>query len=445
MRCLYRATLLLLFAAGVGASPKALHEWRESEDIMAKTTGWMGGASGATGDWEHPSNWTNGQPDAADSVFVRETSVYAIDTNLDRTTDNGTAATETLTITDTFNANNIETVSIDGKTYTFQTTLTNVDGHVKIGADDEASIANLVAAISLGAGAGTAYAAATTLHTQVTAVVGAPANTMDLTARQKDASGNSLTTVETMTSGAFGGATMSGGSDGTGLDLAVFDVHEDYTKDIGASGTALKLNADKFVHRGTGTLYLHADGPTSIDRFILDSINAVDAAVLTNASTSNYNSVEVLRGALTLTPTQDGSTGYAVNRFNVAFFSNVFSDARVTISQGAGVITFLNVGGGIVTSSAVHKNINVSAGEITLNSAADFAGSAGVIVLAGGTVIFDVPDTQTAVNYLLLMSGLFDATQTTGAKQAALTELHPGAVFLRNEDFQTFVLTTIGE
>ncbi len=55
------------------------------------------------------------------------------------------------------------------KTYTFQTTLTNTDGHVKIGASGTASLANLVAAITLGAGSGSTYAAATTLHASVTA------------------------------------------------------------------------------------------------------------------------------------------------------------------------------------------------------------------------------------------------------------------------------------
>src|SRR5688572_6823509 len=76
-------------------------------------------------------------------------------------------ATQTLTLTG--NALDTETVVINGKTYTFQDTLTNVDGNVKTGASAAASITNLIAAITLGAGSGTAYAAATTLHSTFTA------------------------------------------------------------------------------------------------------------------------------------------------------------------------------------------------------------------------------------------------------------------------------------
>jgi hypothetical protein len=74
------------------------------------------------------------------------------------------------------NAADTETVTINGKVYTFQTVLTNVDGHVLVGANQIASLSNLAAAINLGAGAGTLYAAATVLNPDVTAVVHSPNN-----------------------------------------------------------------------------------------------------------------------------------------------------------------------------------------------------------------------------------------------------------------------------
>jgi hypothetical protein len=55
-----------------------------------------------------------------------------------------------------------QTVTIGSKVYTFQTVLTSVDGNVFIGASLTATLANLLNAINLGAGSGTAYAAATT-------------------------------------------------------------------------------------------------------------------------------------------------------------------------------------------------------------------------------------------------------------------------------------------
>lgn len=62
-----------------------------------------------------------------------------------------------------------DTVTIDGKTYTFQTTLTDADGNVLIGTDVDGSIANLIAAINLASGSGTTYAASTTVHPTVSA------------------------------------------------------------------------------------------------------------------------------------------------------------------------------------------------------------------------------------------------------------------------------------
>lgn len=121
------------------------------------------------------------------------------------------AATGTLTFTGQPADN--DTVTIGTKTYTFQTVLTNVDGNIFIGATLAATIANFEAAIELGAGSGTAYAAATTLNTQVTATAGA--TTLVITAKESGTGGNSIGTTETSANASWGGATMSGGSSGT--------------------------------------------------------------------------------------------------------------------------------------------------------------------------------------------------------------------------------------
>jgi hypothetical protein len=62
---------------------------------------------------------------------------------------------------------NGETVTIDGKVYTWQTVLTNVDGNLQIDADVQICANSLFGAITLGPGSGTLYAAATTLHPTV--------------------------------------------------------------------------------------------------------------------------------------------------------------------------------------------------------------------------------------------------------------------------------------
>ena len=83
------------------------------------------------------------------------------------------------TLTFGANAGNGTVVVVGTKTYTFQTTLTNVDGNVKIGASASASLDNLIAAINLDpAGAGTKYAAAMTAQPEGIRAQAGPGDTM---------------------------------------------------------------------------------------------------------------------------------------------------------------------------------------------------------------------------------------------------------------------------
>lgn len=119
------------------------------------------------------------------------------------------------------NPSDTETVTIDAKVYTFQTTLTNVDGNVLIGATPADSVKNLVKAITLGTGEGTNYAKSMTEHPTVTAVVGSPTTDMDVTAKVPGTGANTLATTETLAGGGnqWGGATLAGGT-GTDAFLA---------------------------------------------------------------------------------------------------------------------------------------------------------------------------------------------------------------------------------
>lgn len=114
-------------------------------------------------------------------------------------------------LTLTGNALNAETVTLDTKTYTFQTVLTNVDGNVLIGATATDSLSNLFAAITLGAGAGSVYAAATVAHPTVFAQI-MTALTMRVFALVGGPGGNTIPTTETLTSGSFAAVTLGGGS-----------------------------------------------------------------------------------------------------------------------------------------------------------------------------------------------------------------------------------------
>lgn len=142
-------------------------------------------------------------------------------------------ATGTLTATGNFS--NGDTVTTGTKTYTFQTVLTNVDGNVLIGATASDSLDNLIAAINLGAGAGTVYAAATTANGFVSAAAGA-GDTMDVTALLGGTQGNLIATTETSGTASWGGATLSGGAGDVAI-LTLGQLPSNTTAAVGAVTT----------------------------------------------------------------------------------------------------------------------------------------------------------------------------------------------------------------
>lgn len=211
------------------------------------------------GDGGKPSAWSTGIPPAV-------------------------GATGTLTLG--ANAVNNETVTIDGsidnRTYTFKTTLSEgpqIADEVLIGIDEDDSLANLIAAIMLGAGSGTKYGSPTTVNAEVAAVAGG-AGEMDVTDKTRGTYGNSVDTTETMGSGAWGAATLENGTQWGVDDVGYLDadnggvawtidldwnlettspelrVAENWRFDVGVNGTPLQLGWGKVTWKGTGTGYL---------------------------------------------------------------------------------------------------------------------------------------------------------------------------------------------
>lgn len=152
-------------------------------------------------------NWVyNDMPDSAGGLNIADGTVPANGTNPAAGTFQPAkegffpyAAATAATVTGTFTGNPTdgETVTLAGKTYTFQSSLTNVDGNVQIGFTATASINNLRAAIDLLAGAGTAYAAATTANPGASASNSLHSAVLVCTALTAGTSGNSLTASAT--------------------------------------------------------------------------------------------------------------------------------------------------------------------------------------------------------------------------------------------------------
>jgi len=129
------------------------------------------------------------------------------------------AASSVFTTTGTFS--NGETVTIDGKVYTLQTTLTDVDGNVKIGASTELTLVNLRNAINRnGLGVpGVDYATSTTANPDVTAVN--DATTLTATAIIAGVTGNAITTAEVCANASWTGATLASGAGHSFLEFGL--------------------------------------------------------------------------------------------------------------------------------------------------------------------------------------------------------------------------------
>lgn len=131
---------------------------------------------------------------------------------------NAYGATATGTLTASTRPSDGDTVTINGRVYTFRTTLSTgptVADEVLIGADVAATHTNLTAAINGTAGEGTTYSADTLINDDVTAVAGATTTVLTSKLLLLEA-GNAVTTTENGTNTSFGAATLTGGADPTG-------------------------------------------------------------------------------------------------------------------------------------------------------------------------------------------------------------------------------------
>lgn len=142
-------------------------------------------------------------------------------------------ATGTLTLTSV--PGDAETVTLGSTVYTFNTVLGGANS-VLIGGSASAAIDNLVAAITGGAGEGTVYGTGTVANADATAVAGA-GDTMDATGLILS---NNITSTETLSLGSWTGVTLTGAA-GAGFNYGVgTSEHPDV---VGADGVGDTMDA----------------------------------------------------------------------------------------------------------------------------------------------------------------------------------------------------------
>lgn len=271
---------------------------------------------------------------------------------------------------------NTETVTIDVKVYTFQTTLTDVDGNVLIGATFAESLANLIAAVNLDVGAGTTYAASMTLHPTVEAL---PSGA-DMIARAKvpGVAGDSIAVAETLTgvlnlwtgaavflAGGFDGQTWSdltadavalGANDGLELktESIVFDVQ--LIDSDGATGVRSRVSGDRGnqFHNGDATFDLKYRGLDVL--FGLAFGNVADPVETPGASDAYLH---VFKPAVSLTGLM-GSLAFD-KQISVWEYPSV-KVGSISISGSAGAITEMTV---TLVASGLNRNKNIGSNTFT--------------------------------------------------------------------------------
>lgn len=139
---------------------------------------------------------------------------------------------------DTTDVSDGETVTIGSKVYRFKNTMAAIND-VKIGADADTTLGNLVAAINGAAGAGTKYYTGTVAHTQVDAAAVTSHATV-ISAKTAGTAGDAIVTTETTSHLSFTGATLAGGQDDDGHTIV-----------IGGNAAATQARVQKAVN-GTG-------------------------------------------------------------------------------------------------------------------------------------------------------------------------------------------------
>jgi hypothetical protein len=177
----------------------------------------------------------------------------------------GAKATGVLTLAG--QPNDGDQVDINGQTYTFKDPWVDAADNVDIGASASVTIDNLIAAITGGAGEGTAYGTGTVTNTDVTASAGA-GDTMDATAINYGSAGNSITTTDpTDTSGNldWANATLTGGT-GSGA-TAYLTILED----AGSTGVLV-------LHNWNGTAFVNNEEITGASSGATADVDAPDTS-----------------------------------------------------------------------------------------------------------------------------------------------------------------------
>lgn len=143
-----------------------------------------------------------------------------------------------------------ETITIDGRTYTFVQELSETSGAAAVadqvlrGASTAAALDNLKSALNASAGVGTTFSTGTVAHASVNATTNTD-TTQVIAADAAGAAGNAIAVSETLANGSWGAATLAGGQTALTINFngTALVAGSDFTAETDNDTTATNLAA----------------------------------------------------------------------------------------------------------------------------------------------------------------------------------------------------------
>ena len=275
--------------------------------------------------------------------------------------------------------NNIATTELSGVCSwgagTLGSGVNSVANEVKIGADAEACIDNLVAAIMEASGKGSTYSTATTVNAECSASK-ASAATMDATALVAGYAGNSIACNETLTNGSWAGSAtlLSGGVDPEAANDVVIGVSAEACIDNLVHAIAA-TPAQAGTLFGTGTV-AHTQVTAVKASAATMTVTAVTTGEVGNSIATTETSTNCAFGGVTLSGGEDVQVA---NDVLIGVSAEATIDNLVlAITAGAGAGT--NYGTG-TTANATVTAVKASASSMT--ATAKTKGVAGNSIVIG--------------------------------------------------------------
>lgn len=292
----------------------------------------------------------------------------AIDLGAGSGSEYAAAMTELTSVTAVGGVNILTTTAVVPGTVSNAITNTEVaaelswDNATMTGGVDDASgtIDNLIAAITGGAGSGTAYAAATTTHTTVTAAAGV-GDTMDVTSILHGTVGNAYDTTETSGQASFSAAVLENGTDDVDGSLANLVAAVTLGAGSGSAYAAsTTLHPTITAAEGAGdtidfTAKTHGTAGNALTTTETSANASFGAAVLENGTDNPSGSIDNLIDAINLGA--GAGTDYA---------TSMTLHTGVTASAGAGDTMDIVDKVGLLTSATTETSSNASWAAVSL-------------------------------------------------------------------------------